>query len=393
MIPPSRTTSERVLLRVSMKCLELQVSTGEDRQRLETPFDAAAFDPRLPSTDTRLNVVEARGELLWTAAFAGSLGLFVERAAVRAREQRTTVTLQIVPAPDLPGALRLLPWEVLFDPQRRDFLSLKSGWSVIRGVRPFQAARPLPTADLRVRVLVLVDSPEAEDESQAVRRLVGDRGTVDIVRVSTVGQLTAELARDASVVHVIASGLGEGLVLPEERYAGCREIAQAIAGNHRIGLAVFSGSQTAQVAEEVAKDAKVTVLAHRTDTRGEHAALLSETFYRHLLDGIPADVALTEARRALDRRFPGERAWTSAVLFTGWPPLRLSWPAAASGADHPADSAAKPDLDAVALRELLHTRNRDRARQLLTGHGWAPVKRQLQQAESHLQGKRPPAAP
>jgi hypothetical protein len=113
------------------------------------------------------------------------------------------------------------------------------------------------------------------------------------------------------------------------------------------------------------------------------------TFYRHVLDGLPADVALTEARRALDRRFPGERAWTSAVLFTGWPPLSVPRPVEPSGAEYTADSASQPALDINELRELLHTRNRDRARQLLAGGEWAPVKQQLEEAEARLQHLRP----
>ncbi len=395
MIPPSRTTSERVLLTVTGQFLELVVGEGEHRQEAETPFDAAAFDPRLPTADNRLNVLEARGELLWTAAFSGSLGLFVDQAAARARDRGAAVTLQVVTDSELPTVLRWLPWEVLFDPQRRDYLSLKSGWSVVRGVDPFQTVRTLSLDDLKVRILVLNATPEAAAEAEAVRRVAADHGGVEIVRVHTAGQLKHGLDGDVDIVHVIGHGLGEGLVLPddEQRYAGRTEIAAAVAANRRIGLAVFSGGATAQVAEEVARQADVSVLAHRNAARAEHAHHLSEMFYRNLLDAIPADVALTEARRALDRKFPGERAWTGAVLITGWPPLTPARTKVATTSGRPGSPDPTLELDAIALMEMLHTRNRDRAKELLAGGDWGLVTKQLQEAEAHLRRLRPPAAP
>lgn len=394
MIPPSRTTSERVLLTVSAHFLELSVGTGDERQVAETPFEAEAFDPRRPTSDNRLNVLEARGELLWTAAFSGSLGLYVEQAVARAHDRGAAVTLQVVAASELPPALRWLPWEVLFDPQRRDYLSLKSGWSVVRGVDPFQTVRGLSLDDLQARVLVLNASPEADAEAEAVRRLLAEHGRVEVVAVRTADQLIARLADQVSVLHVIGTGLGDGLELPEgDRFVGHTEIAAAIAGNPAIGLVVFSGSWTAQVAAQVAEVAEVTVLAHRNKARAEHAGLLAEMFYRNLLDAIPADVALTEARRALDRRFPGERAWTGAVLLTGWPPLTPTRSKSITAVGRQGAAESGTGLDAVMLMEMLYTRNRDRARELLSGAEWQLVADQLQKAEAGLRRLRPPAAP
>jgi hypothetical protein len=321
--------------------------------------------------------------------------LYVEQAAARAHERGAAVTLQVVASSELPAALRWLPWEVLYDPQRRDYLSLKSGWSVVRGVDPFQTVRKLSLDDLHARVLVLNASPEARAEAEAVRRLLGEHaGRVEVAPVRTADDLMAQLAGDVSVVHVIGAGLGDGLELAEgERYAGRTEIAAAVAGNPRIGLVYFSGSWTAQVAEEVARRAEVTVLAHRNKARPEHAGLLAETFYRNLLDAIPADVALTEARRALDRKFPGERAWTGAVLVTGWPPLTPTRSKPVVGVGRPGGPEPGPDLDAMMLMELLHTRNRDRARELLAGAEWRLVTEQLHKAEAELRRLRPPTAP
>jgi hypothetical protein len=371
---------------VGAHCLELEITTAEgQRQRQETPFEAAQFDPRRPTTDGRLSALEARGEALWTAAFSGSLGLFLEQAAGRARDQQVGVTLQIVPSVELPEALHWLPWEVLFD-RRRDYLSLKSGWSVVRGVNPFVTPRLLHVSDLRVRVLVLSDGPEADDEVAAIRRaFAGREDAVEAIRLRTAGELLEALAGDATVVHVIGAALGEGVVVQDgEPYVGRTEIAAAVAANDRIGLMVFNGARTAQVAEEVHRRTSVTVLAHRNAARAPHAGVLSSTFYRNLLAAIPADVALTEARRAVDRRFAGQRAWTGAVLLTGWPPLAL---------DHLPDADRPPGhrlgLDTASLTEMMHRRNRERARELLEGADWDLVRNQLQDAEHALREFRP----
>ncbi|MFF5296577.1 CHAT domain-containing protein [Paractinoplanes globisporus] len=378
-------TSERVLLTVTPRVLAMTLgSDDESRISIETSFEADSFDPRRPSADTRLNALEARGESLWMAAFSGSLGFYVEQAGARARERGAAVTLQFVASSELPAALHWLPWEVLFDPRRRDHLSLNAGWSVVRGVDAFQSIRPLSIDDLRVRVLVLDSSPEADAEAAAVGGLLGAHGDVEILRAGTSDELVSHLTGDVSLVHMIGDGRGDGLRLAErEGFVGGAEIADAIADNRGIGLVVFSGSTTASIAAEVEKIAGVTVLAHLESARAVHATEFAGRFYRDLMDLIPADVAVAEARRAVDRRFPGERAWASAVLLTGWPPLVLgrSSPGPGSGSDVPRQGG---DLDAAELRNMLYTLNREKGHELLASAPWNLVRKQVEAAEDQL---------
>lgn len=389
MVTPSRATSAQVILTVGPG--RLSFTPPGDSHSFQVPFDAGAFDPLRVTSEPRSNAVELQGQALWSAAFAGALGPLLDGAATQADD--VAVTLRVVPAADLQPHLHWIAWETLFDSGRRDFLALKSGWSVVRGPDPFQQFRRLPDGPLDVLVLDLAAPGRSRDrEAGTIVTEVGERGTVRLEVRPGAERLTTLLAEHpAPIVHLITSGRGEGLILPgnhedayREEFVDGRAIAQALQDNAHVGLVVLSGGSTALVAEVVARTAEVTVLAHRTEVRDRDAALLTEVFYRELFDGIPADVALTEARRALDRRYPGERAWTSAVLLTGWPPPALS----TGGAD-----AWRPGADAPtaeSLTHLLHGTNLTRVQELLDIVDWYPLHQQLHQAR---QGLRPGPSP
>jgi hypothetical protein len=296
-----------------------------------------------------------------------------------------------VPAADLPAHLRWLPWETLFDPVRRDYLALKSGWSLVRGIDPFDRVRGFGDRP-GVLVLAAPDAP-ADDEIDGIRRGVADRGPVDVRRPPDGARLLDELRTgDAPIVHVVGNGQGDGLVLADpggaeggEEFVAGREIAGAVAGNRRTALVVLGASSSARVGEAIARTARVTVLAHHNLIRRPHAAGLAEMFYGRLLEGAPVDAALTESRRGLDRQFPGERAWTSAVLLTGWPPPAVPQPEPATdtGATPPAAREDRP-VSAHGLLRLLHRTNLDRTRDLLAVADWDPLRHQHEQAEHRL---------
>jgi hypothetical protein len=381
MVTPSRTKSEHALLTVRPQ--ELMLALPGEHHEFVVPFDAAGFSPDRPGADTRPNAVEEQGRALWTAAFSGLLGPLLDRAAAQANDGGAFLMLRIVPAPNLQQAgVRWLPWETLFDPARRDFLALTTGWSVVRGVAPFRPGRALRDHDLQVLVLALGGSTARAAEVEAVRAVVGGAGEVSVAHPSDPGEAVAVLAStSANIVHVLGRGRGEGLLIGSggtEQHLDGRDVAAAVAKNTGIGLLVLSASATELVAEVVARRTSVTVLGHRDGVRAEHALRLTEVFYRRLLDGIPADAALTEARRALDRRFPGQGAWASAVLVTSPVPPRLP--------GRPAPEAGPPDrlMTAAQLIEQLHRTNRNRILELQQVAAWKLLDAQLAQADRAL---------
>jgi hypothetical protein len=389
-----------VLLTVGPQHVALD--TADVTDAFEVPFDAAQFGPdRTP--EGRPNPLEAQGQALWSAAFAGTLGSALDRASARANANGASITLRVVPAPDLKGPLRWLPWELLFDPARRDFLALKSGWSLVRGADPYQRARPMRTDHLDALIIEFIRPdggryPSAESEINTIRTVIEPVGTVRSERVEDAQQAVGLLAaHPADIVHVIGRGKGDGLVVAATESEGLSDVvsgqrlAEAIAGNERIALTVLSASNAERVAESITRVADVAVLAHRQLARDEHAAGLTRAFYPNLLDGLYADVALTEARRFLDRRFPGERAWASAVLVTAWPPPHVPLESRRPGPGN--EPLATTGSVADQLSERLHSRNRERARQLLEVARWDLVERQLAMSTSRLDQLRGKATP
>jgi hypothetical protein len=377
----------QVLLTVGPQRLRLKLDGAT--QSFEVPFDAGAFDPRRLASDVRPNAMRAQGEALWSAAFSESLGVLLNQAAEQAADRGVSLTLRIVPAPDLSPHLRWLGWETAYEP-RRDFLALKKNWSLVRGVDPFDRFREAPTGGIGVLVLTLRRSAEADDEVEDIRAAAAGAGPVEVRGVLDEAALISVLeSQDAPIVHVIGQGRGESLLLPDGDLVSARKIAAAIAGNRAIRVVVLSAAWSELVADAIAQKAHATVLGHRNLVRDEHARAVTARFYRHFLDGVPADVALTETRRALDRLFPGERAWTSAILLTGWPPLALV----------PRDDAARRPVEpadrvtANDLVTLLHATNRDRINQLLDIADWDPLRRQLDEAGRTLAARSAEKAP
>jgi hypothetical protein len=238
------------------------------------------------------------------------------------------------------------------------------------------------------RVLVVVataphdgGSGTADLEIDAIRRSVRNP---DDVRVVHDVDPDALAGAEVEIIHVIGRCAGDSLVVSRAgsatRVTGAA-LRTAIAGNPHVALLVLSASGSEQMAETVAGGTEVAVLGHRRHVADPHAAGLTSSFYPRFLDGLPADVALTEARRFLDRRFPGERAWTTAFLLTGWPPPVVP----VVGRSTAADPGVPDDtLTAAGLIELMHTTNRSRIRQLLQVARWTWLERQLEDAEERL---------
>lgn len=387
MTGPSRNISAQVLLTVGTDHLSLD-SPGEAGP-LGIEFDPAAMIADGGPAERGSALLEAQGQALWTAALSGPLSSALDRVAARARAEGQSLALRVVPALDLPPALRWLPWELLFEPGRRDFLALKSGWSLVRGIDPFPEARTLPANPPRVLVVVATAPDDggpdtARLEIDAIRSAVRNP---DDVRVVHGVDPDALAGAEAEIVHVIGRCAGDSLVASRAgsavRVTGA-DLRTAVGGNPHVALLVLSASGSEQVAETVALGTEVAVLGHRQHVADHHAAGLTTAFYPRFLDGLPADVALTESRRYLDRRFPGEWAWVTAFLLTGWPPPVVPVvgrnPAAES-----ADTTAPDDaLTAAGLTELMHATNRDRIRQLLEVARWTWLERQLTDAEERL---------
>ena len=72
----------------------------------------------------------------------------------------TRIVLDLVPA-----ALRTLPWELLFDGERQEWMSLNEGRPIVRAAPALTAGAATPL-ELPVRMLVVVGAPEDEERER-----------------------------------------------------------------------------------------------------------------------------------------------------------------------------------------------------------------------------------
>jgi hypothetical protein len=420
---PTVATQE-ARLEIEPTTITLRVEPGPDGIEAVRPVEVEARTPQIDQNrwagDAAASYAQAQGRILWAHVFSGALGLALSHAASSADAAGQGLTLRVVPGEDIPTDRVWLPWELLVDPSQGNFLALFAGRSIVRGAAASAPARPLPAGrPLRVtvvNVLYLDGAPNdwrtafhhAADEATWLAGLAADgSGRLDVSAVTDPGQ--AELldlfrTTDADVLHVIGTGLAGGLAVldpdaadpfpyldavgPNEPSASHRldavAMAAALAENPDLGLVVLNGCDLGETAEVINRETGATVLAHRGGVSDVHAAWLTEAFYPPLVDGMPLDLAVSEARRRLELHFPGQAPWASTVLFTGWPPARFEPPvpsADPSGVsfDGPSVEPALPTASAADLARLMHQTNLARL-QALPHQAWAPVAAQVSAA-------------
>ena len=198
---------------------------------------------------------------------------------------------------------------------------------------------------------------------------------------------------DADVLHFVGMGLNGDVFVggdPDEpnSVVSHDEIVDALATNNGVALVVLSACQVEATAEAIASTLGVTVLTHRGCPQDLHAAKLTEVFYPIVLEGLPMDLAIGEARRRLEREFPGQAPWATTVLFTGWPAARYQPPTQTDQAKRPIGDALPipseiTSVSAPDLVKLMHETNLARLR-TLSQQDWSPVAEQVADAGDAL---------
>ncbi len=279
--------------------------------------------------------VRAFGARLFEALFApGDLRRAYDRVPVDGRPLRLRLVVD-------PPAVARIPWELLYDPERRAFLALEQ--SVVRGLTVNAPARPIEVAP-PLRVLVATASPaglppvrawpEAAGIGAALEKLRGRRHAV----VETVPHATLDDVRDRlraaaaagrpfHVFHFVGHGEhdprtdraglffepdappsdpAKGLVSPEQ-------LADEIAA-HGVRLVFLNACDSARSSAFRVAQGFAPVLLGRgiPAVVGMQARVLDDVavrFAREVYEGVaegqPVDQALSFARRAIQR--PGRR--------------------------------------------------------------------------------------
>ena len=349
-------------------------------------------------------VLEKFGERLFQALFVGKIkeAWVASRGWIDGRNaEGLNLRLRIEPP-----ACAALPWELLRDPRRAEFLATAADLGLSRYL-PVPEPPPLP-ANVPLRVLLVVESPpglapidvrEVQLLETALNGLGGDV-KVDVRHNLTEVEIHGELQHDYHVLHYLGHGTGGKLCLISDDRTKLASIdagsfAQLVVGRRSLRLIVLNACYSSQAGTDTVFDGvgpalvrqrMPAVVAMQYETvQQETAGLFSRKLYEALGLGRPIDVAVNQARQALSACFLHSRDWSTPILYLGSRSFRLADPQGeeARESDYAWDqirqSSTSPD-SRVALSDL-KTRFRDLvSRQQSLKELWFLV-RELQQLQ------------
>jgi hypothetical protein len=246
------------------------------------------------------------------------------------------------------------PWELAFDPQRREFLATSSV-NVVRNAYTAVPAEAPPRRRGRLRVLVVVSRPRGENaldtraETRALREAFAPlvragRAVLELMARPSPAALQRRLAAgEVDVLHFIGHGrfdeaAREGvLLLEDERRAprplGALALRQLVA-NRGLRLVFLNACETGRggraewnrgVAPALVAAGIQAVVANQYAVLDQAATLFARELYGELAQRRPLGDAVREARVALARELgPSRIEWAVPVVFARDPrePLR-----------------------------------------------------------------------
>lgn len=303
--------------------------------------DMQAALRRMDAGDTDEEFLKGLGSLLFDKLFAGDIrDRYQQSLGEVGAEEGLRLRLRIEPP-----EISVLPWEILYDQQRRFFLATSPEALVSRYIHTPARLAPL-LVDLPLRILVVISSPtdlphlNVEDEEErilkALKPLIRNKGVeLDVLRVATPQAIRAKLRdKDYHVFHFIGHGdfvEGEGYLALVEAVDGNSHMMDAedfstfFLGYRHLRLIILNACRSAETGGEHAFVGMAphlvgrgipAVIAMRYPIYDDTARLFSEEFYGSLVKGYPVDTAISDARRAiLQMKGRGQLDFAVPVLF------------------------------------------------------------------------------
>lgn len=343
---------------------------GEAEHRMRLPIDHDMLPKRLgqlrllrtddASRDIKLVGEQAEirpsararelGRQLFEALMGGQIGNRYEISLMEARQHHKNLRIKLrIRTPEL----ALVPWELLYDPQRGVHIAQSSETPIVRYLNLDQTIRPL-TTDRPLRILGMIASPRSlarlgvEQERQWVTEALRDleqEGEVQItwVRGQTLNDLEQALRRDQyHIFHFI----GHGKFDPtdkEGRIALCGQqgqvqdisasnLGQLLRAGRTMRLAILNacegarGSSTdlfSSSAATLVRQGIPAVLAMQYAITDKAAIEFARRFYGELAQRRPVDAATSDGRWALSVQFSNTVEWATPVLYMRSPDGQL----------------------------------------------------------------------
>lgn len=344
---------------------EIEIRARNQRQdflvSVRSPMGHAEGTMRFPFTEAQLEqYLEDIGEIdvssmqefgrqLFEALLSDTCGHLYYESRGEAEQQGKGLRLKLrILCPWLAS----LPWELLYDRREDDFVCLSHHTPIVR----FEAIpRPIPPLTLTgsLRILVVLSSPLDLVELNVAheRKLIEDAitelpqqlaVTLKVLEQPTWSELQAVLAEEAwHVFHFVGHGgfdeesqegyiaLVDGDAQQNAYYLKATDLARLLADERlSLRLVLLNACEGARgslqkpfssTAAKLVYKGIPAVLAMQEGITDQAAIQLAKTFYQSLADGMPVDMALGEARKAMSLAEPKKAEWSIPILYMSSP--------------------------------------------------------------------------
>jgi hypothetical protein len=290
----------------------------------------------VPRADPRI-----LGAKLFRRLFAGSVGELLNQALGSA-EHGVRVRLIISTSDNDTARVAGMPWEILTRDEGQTPLACDKRTVLVRSIDIVDETRPVPF-EPPLRLLLIVSNPtgtaplDLAREKSRIAQVLGDVRGVEVV---TLERATKEAIGDAlatkpfHVVHFMGHGdfdpaTGRGAVLLERDDRSMHRVEaeefRIMLEAYALRLVFLNACKTATtstrgvinpfggVAASLMAGGIPAVIAMQFPISDEAAIRFSTTFYKRLVQGMPVDSAVAEARRFLWS--PNDAEWATPVLF------------------------------------------------------------------------------
>jgi plastocyanin len=335
----------------------LRSVAGEADEIMDFPFSDLVLENRLLTLQNALlhsggerrriplpeeQAVQRFGQALFEALFTGEVR---SRYAVSAREAISRGKGLRVKLRIQSPLLAALPWEFMYDPEQAEYVCLSRSTPLVRYLELPSPPEPLTVAP-PLRILGMIASPrnlaklDIERERVRVERALEPLRKQGTVRLTWLeGQTWGDLQRAMwrgpwHVFHFIGHGgfdalADEGLIAlsNEEGQANllnATQVGRLLTDHRSLRLVVLNACEGARgskqdifssTAATLVRRGIPAVLAMQYEITDQAAIELSRAFYEAVVDGMPVDAALTEARKAVSLAVVNTLEWGTPVLY------------------------------------------------------------------------------
>jgi hypothetical protein len=275
------------------------------------------------------------GSTLFSTLFSGPLGRALWQRMAEVERLDRGLRLRILSNSE---RTQHLPWELMFDPSRSDFMALSGRIALVR-TRPEGYEReksPKPLARLRILAAeadTTGGSMRTNEDIETLEQLASMSGLVDLTILRGATQEALEQALEENRFDVFHFA-GSGEVLPfVSRKGGVRQAlrligptsSEALLNRQELGkmlqragvrFAVLNACRSDWIARSVARYIPA-VIGLREDAEIESCLLLCRSLYQSLLlQRMPLDLAVTAARQAMNLGArPGIADWCKLIFY------------------------------------------------------------------------------